>query len=234
MPAARQDARMKFLRVIRWMILPLMLLTGCQRSSEDVAKSAKASLQQYLESDRDLKSLHLSVVDLTLVKVGENTYQGLATVSSATSQHEVPLKIWADKQNTMWQADPGAFSAFMLEPKPALDDAAPPPEPSSDDPGISDDSLSSWAIKGIQESYAFRNDAPDDARHGSWTASDLSPASFPSLPGWDYFIVHYSVPERDIDCQWQVGFPASARKENAPSPSLEHVNDCVLQMFSAE
>lgn len=216
------------------MILPLILLAGCQRSNEDVTKSAKASLQQYLESDPNLKSLHLSVVDLTVVKVGENTYQGLATVSSNTSQRDIPLKIWADRQNTMWQADPGAFSAFMLEPKPAPDDAAPAPEPSPDDPSISNDPLSSWAIKGIQETYAFRNDAPDEVRHGSWTASDVPHLGFPPAQGWDYLIVHYSVPERDIDCQWQVGFSAPEQRERAPKPALEHVNDCVLQMFSAE
>ncbi len=225
---------MELLRTARWMILPLAFLTGCQRSSEDVAKSAKDSLQQYVESDPDLKSLHLTVVDVTAVRVGENTYEGLATVSSATSQHDISLKIWADHQNTMWQADPGAFSAFILEPKTAPTDASPPPDPSADDPGISSAPLSPWAIKGIQESYAFRNDAPDEVRHGSWTASDVPHLGFPPMQGWDYLIVHYSVPERDIDCQWQVGFSASEQQKSAPKPALEHVNDCVLQMFSPE
>lgn len=222
---------MKTLRIPWCLIVATVILAGCGPSSKQVASSAKASLQEYLDSSQDLKSLHLTVTDVTAIKVGENTYDGLASIRSPRGEHDVSLKITADGQNTIWSAEPGAFAPFLLEPNAAGAQDAPAasdiggPEPPHQSPA-------SWAIEAVQDTYAFGADQPDEVRHGSWTASQIPRDQCSLIQGdnLDCFIVHYSVPERGLDCQWELDFPASEWRAYTPRPT----EGCALAVFQVK
>lgn len=223
------EACVRVLRAVCYLFFFAALLTGCGPSSTDVANSTKASLQQYLDSSSDLKSLHLTVREVTAIKVGKNRYEGMATISSKSAQHDISMKITADGQNTIWSAEPGAFAPFLLEPKPTTDSLPPSRNYSnSNNADPLNESPESWAIKAIQETYTFVINQPEELQHGSWTASELPRSEYPPVHGnWDFFVVHYSIPERGLDCQWQLGFPVSEWKAYSPKP----LDGCALTLF---
>jgi hypothetical protein len=142
-------------RVASCLFFIATLLTGCGPSSTDVGKSTKASLQQYLDTNSDLKTFHLTVTEVTAIKVGENSYEGMAIVSSPSAQHNIQLKIIADGHNTIWSAEPSAFAPFLLDAKLAADSPAPSQNHGNTDMDLLNESPGSWAVKAIQETYKF-------------------------------------------------------------------------------
>lgn len=75
---------------------------------EVVQADVKASMQNKLNTDSDLKQLGLRVVDVTLAHKGGNEYKGIAHVRTKDGVvHDVPVEVTSDAQNTLWEAPPG-------------------------------------------------------------------------------------------------------------------------------
>ena len=87
----------------------------------------KAAELAYLQSmDRQVKtdvqkvidakglSIPITVIDVGLIKVGPNKYEGMATMQAAGySSHQVAIHVTADDQNIMWNLDNGALYALF-------------------------------------------------------------------------------------------------------------------------
>lgn len=99
--------------------------------AEVAAAHVKISMQQKLDTDPDLSRYDLKVVDVVLVNKSGNEYKGIATVKTKDgTKHDVPVDVTSDKDNTIWDAPPGAF-LFVHDDEPP---AAPPPPPRAADP----------------------------------------------------------------------------------------------------
>ena len=56
----------------------------------------------------DLSKLRLKVVDVVLINKSGNEYKGIATVKTPEGEdHDVPVEVTADKDNTLWETLPG-------------------------------------------------------------------------------------------------------------------------------
>ncbi|MBB3606434.1 hypothetical protein FHT40_006125 [Mycolicibacterium sp. BK556] len=86
-------------------------------------------MQQKLDSDPDLKKLRLKVIDVVLVNKSGNEFKGIATVKGSDGdEHDVPIDVTSDKDNTLWEASPGAFIFAHDQPPPErVTVTAPPP-----------------------------------------------------------------------------------------------------------
>ncbi|MGE3842425.1 MAG: DUF2510 domain-containing protein [Vicinamibacterales bacterium] len=100
-------------------------------STEDIADSVQVSMQRKFDDDPDLREFRLKVVDVVLVHKAGNEFKGIATVQTSDGvEHDVPVDVTADDENTLWEAEPGAF-AFVQDVRPALPPrpVIPPPNP---------------------------------------------------------------------------------------------------------
>jgi len=100
----------KKLFVIIGVMLVLLLLVGCGKSNNRIAKTVKASLQRNLYEDPQYSNLNLTVTDLTVVKLNKQNYTGIAKVKYGEVEHDVPLTITVDGTNITWDFEPGAMS----------------------------------------------------------------------------------------------------------------------------
>lgn len=105
---------MALLRRFVAFIFVAILLAGCGMSNDEIGGTVKSSMQQTFDSDEQFKGLHLSVARVLVVKQGNGSYQGVATVIHEGSTHNVPVEITADGSNVLWQVRPGGF-AFIAQ-----------------------------------------------------------------------------------------------------------------------
>jgi hypothetical protein len=100
--------------------------------AEIVAAEVRVSMQQKLDKDPDLKRLRLKVVDVALVNKSGNEFKGIATIKARDGvEHQVPVEVTADGDNTLWETPPGAFD-FPEDSTPQPQ--APPPSRSAPGP----------------------------------------------------------------------------------------------------
>lgn len=96
--------------------------------AEMAAANVRISMQQKLDSDPDLSKLNLKVVDVVLINKAGNEFKGIATVKTPDGkEHDVPVEVTADKDNTLWETPPGAFVFAHDEPPPPPKAPEPPP-----------------------------------------------------------------------------------------------------------
>jgi hypothetical protein len=83
-------------------------------------RSADAAQLRYLDQQvqKDVQktldakdmSIPITVIDVSLIKVGPNKYEGMATMQAAGYQpHQVAIHVTADDQNIMWKIDAGGL-----------------------------------------------------------------------------------------------------------------------------
>ncbi|BBZ34614.1 hypothetical protein MCNF_32190 [Mycolicibacterium confluentis] len=99
--------------------------------AEVAAAAVKISMQRKLDSDPDLKELGLTVVEVILVNRSGNEFKGIATVKESDGEeHDVPVNVTSDTDNTLWETPPGAFVFAHEQPAPSPTAAITPPPPS--------------------------------------------------------------------------------------------------------
>ena len=91
------------------------LLVGCGVSTEQIGETTKASIQQTFDTDAQIKTFHLTVTNVQVLKQGDNRYQGIAKVVHDGTSYDVPVEITADGSNVKWKAEPGAFVSFPVK-----------------------------------------------------------------------------------------------------------------------
>ena len=75
------------------------------RSQDELSASNCAS--KYVGAQVEIP---VTVIDVTLIKVSTNKYEGMATMQAAGHyQHQIPIHVTADDQNIMWNIDAGAL-----------------------------------------------------------------------------------------------------------------------------
>lgn len=88
--------------------------------AEVAAAAVKISMQRKLDSDPDLKELGLTVVEVILVNRSGNEFKGIATVKESDGEeHDVPVNVTSDTDNTLWETPPGAFVFAHEQPAPS-------------------------------------------------------------------------------------------------------------------
>ena len=90
-------------------VLLALLLFGCGVSNEQIGETVKTSMQETFSSDPTFKAYNMRITSVIVVKESGNIYQGIARVMHEGVSHSVPVKITADGQNVMWEAEAGAF-----------------------------------------------------------------------------------------------------------------------------
>jgi hypothetical protein len=68
----------------------------------------KQSMQGYF--DNPTNGLPITVIDVVLIKMSNNKYEGMANMQTAGHYpHQIPIHVTADDQNIMWNIDAGAL-----------------------------------------------------------------------------------------------------------------------------
>jgi hypothetical protein len=77
---------------------------------QSLDQQVKEVLQQRVDNGR----YPITVIDVALIKVATNKYEGMANMQLAGYQpHQVPIHVTADDQNIMWTFDAGSLSLLF-------------------------------------------------------------------------------------------------------------------------
>ena len=73
-------------------------------------RQVRSGMQEYFNDPANDMGLPITVIDLSLIKVADNKYEGTATMKAGSySARQVLIHVTADDRNIMWQTDPGAL-----------------------------------------------------------------------------------------------------------------------------
>jgi hypothetical protein len=196
------------------LLATLALLIGCGPSTEDLSKQVTESMQHKLDSDPMFSDMHLAVRSISLIHASGNVYQGIASVSSASTTHEVSVKVTADGTNMFWQTDPGAFLVFYGDGALSL-----PPTM----PAMKVESIEQKAIRLVRRDYDIKPEEPSSVREGNWSAYEIDSM------GQNYRAVNvgYAVPGAQLRCEWVLIFPLS----DSHGYSLAKMNESAQTIF---
>lgn len=75
----------------------------------------RESMQAFFrDPENGMDSLDIAISEVGLIKVGENLYEGLATMSSnGGTSRDIPVKVKADTRTSMWSTEPGALAPLF-------------------------------------------------------------------------------------------------------------------------
>ena len=70
----------------------------------------RSGMQEYFNDPANDMGLPITVIDLSLIKVADNKYEGMATMKAGTHHpRDVLVHVTEDDRNGMWNTDPGAL-----------------------------------------------------------------------------------------------------------------------------
>ena len=70
----------------------------------------KQAIQGYFDNPANDRGIRIRVIDVVLIKVSTNKYEGMATMAAAGYyRHQIAIHVTADDQNIMWNIDAGAL-----------------------------------------------------------------------------------------------------------------------------
>jgi hypothetical protein len=77
---------------------------------QSLDRQVKQAIQGYLDNPANDKGIRIWVLEVTLIKVSPNKYEGLANMQAEGHYpHQIPIHVTADDQNIMWNIDAGAL-----------------------------------------------------------------------------------------------------------------------------
>jgi hypothetical protein len=95
-------------------------------TDNEIDDTVKASMQQQLDTDRNLSPYHMKVQSVMVANKSGNQYQGMAVVRSAKGiDHNVHFDVTVDGTRVLWEAPPGSFVFAETD---QLDTQAPTPQ----------------------------------------------------------------------------------------------------------
>ena len=96
-------------------VLLVLVLAGCGTSKRQLEQQVTASFQDKMNTDPQYNAYpHITVVSVTLVSSGKNTYNGMVTLEYKSRDYDIPITVTSDGKTMMWQTQPGAF-LFLLQ-----------------------------------------------------------------------------------------------------------------------
>lgn len=70
----------------------------------------KRSMQDYFDDPINGRGVRFSVIEVSLVKIAENKYEGMAKMTAdGGPPRDVTIHVTADDRNVMWNTDPGGL-----------------------------------------------------------------------------------------------------------------------------
>jgi hypothetical protein len=90
-----------FVGLVALLLASSLMLTGCRRSTEDLAKEVKASIEEtWGEQDLDI-----NIQEFTLVKKSDTEYKGILKVSANGETESLVVNVTVDGDSFMWEVD---------------------------------------------------------------------------------------------------------------------------------
>lgn len=96
------------------MIIAVMIY-GCGMSTQDIGETVKTSMQETFNTDSSFQKYNLKVNSIQVLKKGDGTYKGVASIIYKGSPHNVIVEILVDGNNVMWETSPGSFMFIAQE-----------------------------------------------------------------------------------------------------------------------
>ncbi len=104
----------QFCAAIMVFAISLVGLLSCSMNREEMQNQIKTSFQQKMDSDSQYSKYKMIANSVTLVKSGNNTYDGMVNITLDGQQYDVAISVTADNDTFIWQTKPMAFS-FLAE-----------------------------------------------------------------------------------------------------------------------
>jgi hypothetical protein len=77
---------------------------------QGLERQVRSDMQEYFNDPANDMGLPITVIDLSLIKVADNKYEGMATMKAgANHPRDVLVHVTQDDRNGMWNTDPGAL-----------------------------------------------------------------------------------------------------------------------------
>lgn len=97
------------MKKILFLIVMILMITGCNLSKEEIGKTVTASMQEKFDTDQAFKRYHLKVGNIQLFKQTNTEYSGLVSLYLGQEKHQIYVIINIDGKNVMWRTENGAF-----------------------------------------------------------------------------------------------------------------------------
>ena len=98
-----------------FIIIVLFSMVSCGISKDEMQRGIIEKQQETFDTNPDYKEFGLIVQDVTLLKTGSNTYDGLMTVLFENEKFNVSLSIKTDSNTYMWEWDPNPLFNFIRQ-----------------------------------------------------------------------------------------------------------------------
>jgi hypothetical protein len=95
-------------------VVGIFLLSSCGISKDEMEREIKKSFQEKMDADSTYKKYGMKVQNVSLVKSGSNTYNGLVAVLLDGKTYDVSIEVTTDGSSYMYETKPLAFG-FLLE-----------------------------------------------------------------------------------------------------------------------
>ena len=76
----------------------------------------RSGMQEYFNDPANDMGLPITVIELSLIKVADNKYEGMATMKAGTNHpRDVLVHVTEDDRNGMWNTDPGRCCPYSAD-----------------------------------------------------------------------------------------------------------------------
>ena len=88
-------------------IITILLLTlfSCGISKDEMQQGIMKKQQETFDTDSFYKEFGLKIQEVSLLKTGSNTYDGIMTVLLEDERHNIPFTVKTDSDSYMWQIE---------------------------------------------------------------------------------------------------------------------------------
>lgn len=91
-----------------------LTISGCGISKGEVEANVMSFMQKDFDTNELYKKFRIKVKDINLVKDGDKSYEGLATIEQEGKTYTVPVQAKVDKDKILWRMNSNALD-FIAE-----------------------------------------------------------------------------------------------------------------------
>jgi hypothetical protein len=88
-------------------------LSSCGISKDEMQQGIMKKQQETFDTNSFFKEFGLTIQDVTLLKTGYNTYDGIITVLLEEEEHNISITVKTDSDTYMWQIDESSLQ-FLI------------------------------------------------------------------------------------------------------------------------
>jgi hypothetical protein len=106
----------KIVGVLVLILINMIFLIGCtDHATRFVRQSFDEEMRNHSTLGDTWRRENARVQNVTLIRTGLTTFDGMVTVSIRGNRHQVPITVTADRRSVMWQTTGILPFAFLLE-----------------------------------------------------------------------------------------------------------------------